>query len=314
MEELLKCNRRRFLDLSMRSLIFAGLSGFPTELLAEREIRRLTVLHTNDTHSRIDPFPDNDPKFPGLGGVERRMQIIENIRRENDNVLLLDSGDFFQGTPYFNTFGGEVELKAMSAMHYNAATLGNHDFDNGIEGLVKQMPHATFPFLNANYNFENTLLHGKTEKFRIFEKAGIKVGVFGLGIALKGLVEEHLVKNIAYTEPVPSANTTAFHLKKNLNCDLVICLSHLGYKYETSKISDEILAMNTKNIDLILGGHTHTFLDHPVIVKNSEQKNTLIAQTGWGGIRMGRIDFLFGKKGQKISFNSSTVKISKKSI
>ncbi len=314
MADLSGYSRRTFLSQSLKALLLAGIGGISTNVLALQGWKKLTVLHTNDTHSRIDPFPDNDPKFPGMGGVYRRMNLIEEIRNEGHPVLLLDSGDIFQGTPYFNLFGGEVELKAMSAMKYDAATFGNHDFDNGVEGLVKQMPHANFPFINSNYIFENTPLDGKVEKFRIFERVGIKVGVFGLGIELKGLVEERLTKNIIFTDPVPSANSTARHLKKNLNCDLVICLSHLGYKYDHTKISDESLAMNTKNIDLILGGHTHTFLDSPAIVKNTEQKNVLIAQTGWGGIRMGRIDFLFGEKGQKITHTSSTVKISKKSI
>ncbi len=313
MEGLPKYSRRSFLDQSLKALLLAGACGLSGDLFAGREIRKITVLHTNDTHSRIDPFPDNDPKYPGMGGIYRRMKIIEEIRRENHPVLLLDGGDFFQGTPYFNIFGGEVELKAMSAMNYDAATLGNHDFDNGAEGLLRQLPHAKFPLLNSNYNFENSVLNGHIEKYRIFEKAGIRTGVFGIGIELNGLVDERLTKNILYTDPVKSANATAGLLKKDMKCDLVICLSHLGYKYDNDKISDETMAMATKNIDLILGGHTHTFLDTPVIVKNSEQKNVLIAQTGWVGIRLGRIDFLIGDKGEKYACAPSTIKIFKKS-
>lgn len=302
--------RRKFISNSLKALLLAGISGISTDILAENGYRRITILHTNDTHSRIDPFPANDPKYPGMGGVFRRMKIISDIRKENENVLLLDAGDIFQGTPYFNLFGGEIELKAMSAMKYDGATLGNHDFDNGIEGLVRQMPHASFPFINSNYIFDDTDLSGKIEKFRIFEKAGIRIGVFGIGIELKGLVEERLTKNIIYTDPVQCANSTAKLLRNKMKCDFIICLSHLGYKYDTTKISDEALAMTTKNIDLIIGGHTHTFLDNPVIVKNSVNKNVLIAQTGWAGIRMGRIDVLIGADGEKISYNSSTVKIS----
>ncbi len=310
MEELSAYSRRTFLRQSVKALLLAGIGGISTNVLADQGLKRLTVLHTNDTHSRIDPFPDNDPKYPGMGGVYRRMHLIEEIRKEGQPVLLLDSGDIFQGTPYFNLFGGEVELRAMSAMRYDAATLGNHDFDNGIEGLLRQMPHAAFPFLNSNYIFDNTPLHGKIEKYRIFEKAGIKIGVFGIGIELNGLVDERLTKNLVYTDPVQATNNTARYLRRQRNCGLVICLSHLGYKYENNKISDQTLAMNTTNIDLILGGHTHTFLDVPDIVKNSEQKNVLIAQAGWAGIKLGRIDFLLGEKGEKLAYYPSTVKIS----
>lgn len=302
-------NRRSFIGTSLKALGLVSLSSLPLELLSS-PVRQLTILHTNDTHSRIDPFPANDPKYAGLGGVARRSEIIRKIRRDVSNVLLLDSGDIFQGTPYFNLFGGEVELKAMTTMGYDCATFGNHDFDNGIEGLVSKLPFARFPFVNSNYRLENTALHGKSEKFRIFEKDKIKVGIFGLGIDLNGLVDQRLTKDLVYTDPIKSANETAEILRHDYHCHLVICLSHLGYKYDNNQISDVTLAMNTKNIDLILGGHTHTFLDQPDIVKNSEQKNVLIAQTGFGGIRLGRIDFLIGEKGQKISHSSSTVKIS----
>lgn len=313
MEDLLKFNRRKFLGSSLKFAAMAGIWGIPMEVFAEREIQTLTVLHTNDTHSRIDPFPANDPKFAGMGGVAQRLKAIDKIRAEQQQVLLLDSGDFFQGTPYFNIFGGEVEIKAMSALKYDAATLGNHDFDNGVDGLSQQLIHANFPILNTNYRLADSALSGKTERYKIFQKGEIKVGVFGVGIELKGLVDERLIKNVYYLNPVQSANETAEHLKKEENCDLVICLSHLGLKYEDSKISDLKLAEQSKYIDLILGGHTHTFLDEPLIVKNSIQKNMIIAQVGWGGIKLGRIDFLFEKKSRKIRHSASTVKISTKS-
>ena len=309
MEELRRTNRREFIGQSLKTIGLISLAGIPSSLLGS-ELHELTILHTNDTHSRIDPFPDNDPKYAGLGGVARRSEIINSIRKSKANVLLLDSGDIFQGTPYFNLFGGEVELKAMTAMGYDCATFGNHDFDNGIEGLVSKMPFAGFPFVNVNYRLNDTSLFEKTNQFRIFEKGKIKVGVFGVGIDLNGLVDSKLTEGLVYTDPISSANRTAEILRHDHRCHLVICLSHLGYKYDNSQISDITLAMNTKNIDLILGGHTHTFLDQPDIVKNSEQKNVIIAQTGFGGIRLGRIDFLFGERGQKISHSHSTVKVS----
>ncbi|MBK7682721.1 MAG: metallophosphatase [Bacteroidetes bacterium] len=313
MEDLLKFNRRKFLGSTIKLAAAVGISGIPLDVFAGRDLQLLTILHTNDTHSRIDPFPANDPKFAGMGGIAERLNAIEKIRSEQQHVLLLDSGDFFQGTPYFNIFGGEIELKSMSALRYDASTLGNHDFDNGADGLAKQLIHANFPLLNSNYNFSDSELNGKIENYKIFQKGEIKVGVFGIGIELKGLVDDRFVKNIYYLNPVQSANRTAELLKKDMKCDLVICLSHLGLKYEDSKISDLKLAEQSSHIDLILGGHTHTFLDEPLIVKNSIQKNMLIAQVGWGGIKLGRIDFLFEKRTQRIRHSASTVKISTKS-
>ena len=313
MEDLLKFNRRKFLGSSLKLAAAVGISGIPLDVFANRDQQLLTILHTNDTHSRIDPFPANDPKFAGMGGIAQRLNVIEKIRSDQQHVLLLDSGDFFQGTPYFNIFGGEIELKSMSALRYDASTIGNHDFDNGDEGLSKQLIHANFPILNSNYNLSDSALNGKIENYKIFQKGEIKVGVFGIGIELKGLVDDRLVKNIYYLNPVQSANRTAELLKKEMKCDLVICLSHLGLKYEDSKISDLKLAEQSSHIDLILGGHTHTFLDEPLIVKNSIQKNMLIAQVGWGGIKLGRIDFLFEKRTQKIRHSAFTVKISTKS-
>jgi len=313
MDELLKFNRRSFLGNTFKAMAFAGLAGIPIDVFADKNLETLVILHTNDTHSRIDPFPDNDPKFAGMGGVKQRLKIIEEIRALHPHVLLLDSGDFFQGTPYFNLFGGEIELKAMSALKYDASTLGNHDFDNGAEGLANQMKHADFPILNVNYQIDDSPLQGKIEPYKIFQKGNLKIGVFGVGIELKGLVDERLVKNIYYLNPVQRANVIAERLKKDLDCDLVVCLSHLGLKYDTPKMSDVVFAEQSKYIDLILGGHTHTFLDEPLIVKNSIQKNMIIAQVGWGGIKLGRIDFLFEKKSRRIKHSASTIKVSKKS-
>lgn len=306
-------SRRKFIGQSLKALSIAGISGIPDLAWADVGLHKITILHTNDTHSRIDPFPENDPKFAGLGGIARRKELVDRVRDEGGHVLLLDSGDIFQGTPYFNLFGGEAELKAMSQLRYDAATPGNHDFDNGADGLARQMIHAAFPFLNVNYDFRGSALEGKVEAYRVFQKGAIRVGVLGVGIDLRGLVDERLTRNIRYTDPVLAANHAALHLRKEEKCDLVICLSHLGFQYDSDKISDLKLASLSKHIDLILGGHTHTFLDEPHIVKNSEQKNVLVNQVGWGGIRLGRIDFLIEKKTKKIMHSASTVKISKKS-
>ncbi|MES2487661.1 MAG: metallophosphatase, partial [Bacteroidota bacterium] len=274
-----------------------GLQSFETP-----EIKTLTLLHTNDVHSHIDPFPVNDPKYPNEGGAARRATLIQQVRQEQgeDNVLLLDAGDVFQGTPYFNYYGGELEIKLMSMMKYDIATMGNHDFDNGIEGFLKQLPHATFPFISANYDFKNTVLNGIVEPYKIFTKNGIKVGVFGLGIELNGLVDKKLYKETVYLNPIEIAQDMSRILKVDKKCDLVICLSHLGFSYgnENQKVSDVTLARNTKNIDLIIGGHTHTFLSTPHIEKNIDGQEVMINQVGCYGLNVGRIDFTFesGKK------------------
>src|SRR4029079_309530 len=215
------------------------------------------------------------------------------------NVLLLDVGDIFQGTPYFNVYGGELELKMMSEMGYDASTIGNHDFDHGMDELVKQLPNANFPLLCANYDFSDTVLNNKTIPSKIFTKGGIKIGVFGLGIELRGLVDQKLYGQTQYLDPVEKAAFQAHHLKKEMKCDLVICLSHLGYKYKENKISDEELAKQSRNIDLILGGHPHTFVHDPVRYRNADGKEILVAQVGWAGIKLGRIDYYFEKNSKK---------------
>ncbi len=252
--------------------------------------KRLVILHTNDTHSTIEPFPSKHSKFPNMGGVSKRHTILQKIRSEEEHVLLLDAGDIFQGTPYFNTFNGELEMKLMSLLEYDAATMGNHDFDIGLEGFLNAQQFANFPFLCANYDFSETILSGKTKAYHIFHKAGIKIGVFGIGIALKGLVPRDKYGNTRYLDPISTANKIASELKSK-SCDLVICLSHLGFEYENKNInSDRKLAAETQNIDIILGGHTHTFFDKPLVLKNSKNKEVLINQVGWGGVYLGRID------------------------
>lgn len=293
MEELLKTNRKNFLRQTLYLVGFGALANSPVKVFARGLPKKLTVLHTNDWHSRIDPFPAIDKNYGGMGGAALRAAVINRIRKEEGEILLLDSGDIFQGTPYFNFYGGEPEFKLMSQMGYDCATLGNHDFDNGIDGFVKQLPHANFPFVNANYNFFNTALKDKIQPYKIFKKKGLKIGVFGLGIELKGLVPDKLFGNTIYFDPIAIANQTAHELKYVKNCDLIICLSHLGYKYNSNKVSDEVLASKTQNIDLILGGHTHTFLPEPVPYKNLVNKNVLVNQVGWAGLNLGRIDFTF---------------------
>jgi 5'-nucleotidase len=288
-------------------LTFGGLSL--TSFNSVENIKKITILHTNDTHSHIDPFPTDDPKSPNQGGAARRATIIEKIRSEEENVLLLDAGDIFQGTPYFNYYGGELEFKLMSMMQYDLATLGNHDFDNGIDGFYSQLPHAKFDFVSANYDFKNTILDGIVKPYKTFKKAGLKIGVFGLGVELDGLVDKKLYKETVYNNPIDITKDIVRQLKEVEKCDLIICLSHLGFKYknEPEKICDILLAQQTKDIDLIIGGHTHTFLDKPVIEKNSEEKDVLINQVGCYGINLGRIDFYFSKNEKYINQTKNIV-------
>lgn len=294
-------NRRLFLR---HSAVGGGLLLLP-QLVAgagssAASIKRLTILHTNDWHSRIDPFPEDGSRNAGQGGVLRRAALIREIRAAEANVLLLDSGDIFQGTPYFNFFLGELEMKLMSQMDYDAATIGNHDFDGGMENLATQLKHADFPMLNVNYDFKGTALQGKTEPYRVFEKQGLRIGVFGVGIELAGLVDAKLFGPTQYRDPISTANETALHLRSRLKCDLVICLSHLGYRYESEdKVSDVVLAGQSQDIDLILGGHTHTFLDQPVTVANLNGEEVIINQVGFAGLLLGRLDVSFPEGGRR---------------
>jgi len=301
-------NRRKFIKKSLVSFAFGGVGFSSLKALGAREMYKLTLLHTNDTHSRIDPFPLDGSKLSGSGGVSRRMTAIKKIREEESHVLLLDAGDVFQGTPYFNFFDGEVEMKAMSLMGYDAATMGNHDFDGGLEGFDRQMKFANFPFVLSNYDFTNTILAGKIKPYHIVEKGGIKIGIIGLGIELEGLVPKKLYGDTLYLDPLYQANSKAKFLKEDMACDLVICLSHLGYKYNNKdRLSDCILASESQNIDLIIGGHTHTILEIPTVVQNIINKKVLIAQSGYGGSHMGRIDLYFSPKENSCEFSIKSV-------
>lgn len=300
--------RRKFIQNTAAATAFAGIAGSTLSSFTTKPKRHITILHTNDVHSHIEPFPAEDADYANKGGVARRLTLINKIKQENPNTLLLDAGDIFQGTPYFNFYGGELEFKLMSMLGYDAATIGNHDFDNGIDGLAAQMPNATFKMISSNYDFSNTIMDGKTQPYEIFEKDGIKIGVFGVGIQLDGLVNKKMSKETVYIDPVEVSQDMAKQLKTDQNCDLVICLSHLGYSYEFDKVSDLTLAAKTKDIDLIIGGHTHTFLPKPVIAKNAAGKNVLINQVGWAGINLGRIDFFFDDEGN-INSEGATISV-----
>lgn len=292
--------RRQFIQRLGLGSIFLGSGIISPEVFANPSMFKLTILHTNDTHSRIDPFPMDGGSNQGLAGVARRAALIKKIRQQEKNVLLLDSGDTFQGTPYFNLFGGEIEFKTMSAMGYDASTMGNHDFDAGLEGFVKQLPHANYPFICSNYDFTDTPIHGKTQPFKIIKKGDIKIGLFGLGVELDGLVPKDGFGNTKYLDPIEKAQYYANFLKHDQKCDLVICLSHLGYKYSNEKVDDIKLAKNSENIDIILGGHTHTFLSKPDVQLNLKGEKTIINQVGFAGIVLGRLDVFLEKNKKSV--------------
>jgi 5'-nucleotidase len=308
-------HRRQFLKHS--ALAAGALLAGPTIARAVEEAdepKRLTILHTNDTHSRIDAFPMDGGKNQGLGGVAARSLLINEIRAKEPNVLLLDAGDIFQGTPYFNIYKGEPEIKAMTAMGYDATTIGNHDFDAGLEDLATQLQrHAQFPMIVSNYDFTGTPMETRYQPTKIFKKGGLRIGVLGVGIDGQGLIPDNLWGATKYLDPVQKANEYAAQLKRD-GCDLVICLSHLGYKYDSeNRISDRKLAPATENIDLIIGGHTHTFMDAPEVMKNRAGHDVLINQVGWAGIQLGRLDFIFEKKKGKNLAGAQSILVTKKS-
>lgn len=286
-------NRRDFLKIAGSFTALSAINSIPFTAFAGEDIIKLTILHTNDVHSRIEPFPMDGSKYQGLGGIARRAQLISDIRKREENVLLLDAGDMVQGTPYYNMYKGKLELELMSKLKYDAGTFGNHEFDNGIEGLAYMMQYANFPFLTANYDFDNTILNGRTKDYIIIKKQDLRIGIFGIGIELTGMVDPKLCRNVVYRNPIKVANEIAGILANDHKCDFVICLSHLGYKYQADKVSDIVLASQTRNIDLILGGHTHTFMAAPDYIKNLDGNITTVNQVGFAGINLGRIDYYF---------------------
>lgn len=310
MEELQYLNRKKFIkSLAALGVIIASF-GLPTAFAqdASKEVK-LTILHTNDVHSRVEPFPMDGSRLQGLGGTARRSSLLSKIRNEEKNVLLLDAGDIFQGTPYFNLFDGEVELEIMSKLGYDAGTFGNHEFDNGVAGILKHFDKAKFPFVTSNYDFSKTELAGKTKEYIVIEKDGVRIGIFGLGVDVEGLVDPKNHKDVVYLDPVEVSNRIVPILKNQEKCDLVICLSHLGYSYKEDKISDLTLVPKTRDIDLIIGGHTHTLLDKPTEVLNADGKVTLVNQVGNGGVRLGRIDYIFNPITKDKKYTSKNIDI-----
>ena len=255
----------------------------------------ITILHTNDTHAQFDAFSEDHPLYPARAGVDERDQYFKRVKAEGNSTLILDSGDFFKGTAYFEQYQGLLEVKTMSDLGYDAVGLGNHDFALGLEGLESAISKAKFAVCNSNYRFKNPKLNSLIQPYRIFHQSNVKIGVFGIGISLKGLADESVIQQIEVKDPIQTANQTAKTLR-DLHCDFVICLSQLGYEYPGSnQVSDVQLASQSDEIDLIIGGHTHSVLEQPKQILNKKNKPVIINQVGWGGLNVGRMDFCIDK-------------------
>ncbi len=253
----------------------------------------ITILHTNDTHSQIDPLPANDKQYPDKGGVARRATLVKRVRKQNPNTLLIDAGDVFQGTPYFNFYKGEVEYKSMSLIGYDVGTLGNHDFDNGVDALAAAMKFANFDFVSSNYDVGGTPLGRRVKPYVVRVLGGVRVGLFGLGISPDNLITPVNFKGVKYSDPVKASREVVKVLRERERCSLVVGMSHLGY-YPNSRegeIGDSQVAAQVDGIDFIASGHTHTFMTEPVITKQPSGANTIIFQVGRSGIYVGRVDF-----------------------
>jgi 5'-nucleotidase len=281
-------NRRTFLTTS--AAFGATLAAFPQAVFSVADTV-ITILHTNDTHSQIDPLPAND-RNAGMGGVARRATLVKRIRKENPNTLLIDAGDVLQGTPYFNFYKGEVEYKAMSAIGYDVGTLGNHEFDNGVEALAAALKFANFDLVSANYDVKGTALESKVKRYVVKTVGGIRIGLFGLGVSPVSLITPENFKGVTYIDPVVSAREMVKKLREEEHCALVVCMSHLGY-IEDGKQGDLLVASQVDGIDFIASGHTHTFMKEPVTQTQPCGAKTLIFQVGKSGIYVGRIDFTF---------------------
>ena len=261
-------------------------------LLACTPQDRLTILHTNDTHSQVEP------KANGKGGYARRMGLINEERKADPYLLLVDAGDFCQGTPYFNFYHGRVELDAMNRMRYDAATLGNHEFDNGLDTLAAVLQTANFPVVCANYDFTGTALEQVIKPFTVVRKGNLKIGIFGLGCNPKGLVTDKNFLPAKYLDPYPVAQTMADTLRTQ-NCDIVVCLSHMGtFGKAPEDVCDTALVSHTRGIDVVIGGHTHQLYTN-LRVANLDGDSIPVCQIGKSGENLGKIVLFLGDKNEK---------------
>lgn len=300
--------RRLFIRNVAAGAVGLGLGVLPLDLLANSDFTTISILHTNDMHCHIEPFTGTNERYSNKGGLARISELVKIQKTKNPNTLLFDAGDMFQGTPYFNYFKGELMLKLMSAAGYDAGTIGNHEFDNGLEGILNSLPNAKFPLINSNYDFSDTILDGKFPGYKIFKRSGIKIGIYAVGIELDGLVGKKQYENTLYIDPLEVALKMEGFLRNQKKCDLIICLSHLGLSYPSNSVSDMVLAAETSTTDLIIGGHTHTYLEKPIETKNKVGNPVIVNQAWWGGLVVGKIDFVFERtRNKKVGTYSETL-------
>ena len=247
---------------------------------AAQSVKELRLFHTNDMHSRVEPFPEDyqDTLLAGKAGMVRRATFIKQQRELHPDLLLFDCGDFSQGTPYYNIYKGEVEVRLMNEMRYDAGTIGNHEFDFGLENMARLFRLADFPIVCANYDVAGTVLEGLVKEYVVLRRKGVKVGVFGLGTRLEGLVAKESYGGVKFEDPVSEAQRIADLLRTQEKCDVVICLSHLGWRGEP--YSDIELIENTRGIDVVLGGHSHSYFEEPKYYKNLDGVDIPLQQMG----------------------------------
>lgn len=265
-------------------------------LTAAAKGRQLLILHTNDTHSCVLPLNPNlaDTMLTGRGGFLRRAAMIDQMRKEDKDLLLLDSGDFSQGSPYYTMFKGDVETELMNIMGYDAATIGNHEFDFGLENMARIFRKAKFPIVCANYDFTGTVVEGLVKPYVIIKRKGVRIGIFGLSPKLDGLVMASTCAGVRYSDPIKTANAVADKLKNEEKCDVVICLSHLGW--DEAGLNDMEMMAKTRNIDLVLGGHSHSYFKTLNHVRNLDGKDVPNDQNGKHGIFVGKITLSLEKR------------------
>jgi 5'-nucleotidase len=273
---------------SKRGCVF--LVFFMVLVLVVRAGTPLVILHTNDSHSQLEPIGSEDLKNKGKGGILRREALIRSVRTTEPNVLVLDAGDFVQGTSYFNFFKGAAEIDLMNMLKLDAVTLGNHEFDNGVEALSKMLKKARFEVICTCYDVSGTDLNDLVHPWRVVSKGSLRIGIVSANISPKGLIADKNFKGIRYLDPIRTADSTAVWLKDVKRCDLVVCISHLGFNREGSIPDDQKLAALSRGIDVIVGGHTHTLFKEPVFIKNQTGDSVLVNQCGKGGIVVGRLD------------------------
>jgi len=283
----------------MKKKLYMILMLLLTVSMAAAQQKELFVLHTSDTHSRIEPLEQNSAdRNRGMGGVARRAAYIKQMRAQHPNLLLVDCGDISQGTPYYNMFKGELEVKAMNLMGYDAMTIGNHEFDFGLENMARIFSMANFPVVCSNYDFDGTVVEKWVKPYIILKRDGLKIGIFGLSPELEGLVQGTKCEGVEFKDPAETANKMVKILRDKKKCDVVICLSHLGYDYseQPDKYSDNVVFTKTHGIDLVLGGHSHSYMEKPVYLKDAEGHMVTIFHTGKNGVYVGNYELTFEKK------------------